>query len=228
MTQRMPYKGDIPGANSNSYVLWDSADDDIGIPLPYYVLRPRFSHAGVLVAEYRDHDSETWREFERIPALPAPDLVSHVFSVNVAAYPRARVRWDNGGSPQSSFDILQYLSDTPLRLTTRYPSYIVNANLAADFAGEAIQMRGRDEFKLTFTSTATGTPNGKLSLQSTDDGSSWSDIVGAEDQYPTAGNLSAQTRVCVWYGLNVEYVRPKWTVASGGTGATFNASARAR
>lgn len=109
------------------------------------------------------------------------------------------------------------------------PDYIVNGNLAADITGGPINMRETNgELKLRFASTATGTPNGTLSLQGSDDTVTWDDIPGAAGQLPASGALAAQTRLCVWSGLNFEFVRLKWTAASGGTGATLNASARTR
>lgn len=107
--------------------------------------------------------------------------------------------------------------------------YLVNRSLAADVEGPPISMRDtRGELSMRIVSTDTGTPNGVLTLQGSVTGANWTDIPGAAPQLPDSGNLAAGTRICVWYGLNFEYVRLKWTRSSGGTGATISASARVR
>lgn len=113
------------------------------------------------------------------------------------------------------------------------PKYIVAGSLAATFSGPAIDMRDTNgELNMTIVTTATGTPNGLISLQSSQDGSTgWKDISGAFTQLPAsaAAALTAQDRNCFWSGLkSARYVRLQWTRASGGTGATIDVAAYAR
>ena len=110
-------------------------------------------------------------------------------------------------------------------------SYIVNGSLAATLDGPTIDLRSSDRTLAIFLqTTATGTPNGLLSLQGSIDGATWRDLPGAFSQLPgsTPAALAAQDRVCIWSVLTVPYVRLRYTRTSGGTGATINAQAYVR
>lgn len=115
-------------------------------------------------------------------------------------------------------------------MVTNLPTYIVNGALSANIEGPAITMKRATQLKIRFVSTATNTPNGLLSLQGSDNGTDWEDVPNAASILPASGNLSAQTKICLWKGLNYDFVRLKWTLGTpgSGVGATINASARAQ
>ncbi len=115
----------------------------------------------------------------------------------------------------------------------RNTTYIVNGNMAADITGPAIAMGpyGLGELTIVAVTTATGTPNGTFQLQGSNDGTNWATISAAATQFPnsgSAGNIAAGTYAWIFSGLNFEFVRLFYDAASGGTGATLNASTRVR
>jgi hypothetical protein len=97
--------------------------------------------------------------------------------------------------------------------------------MAANIEGAAIDLWDRDgTVTMDIVTTATGTPNGLLSLQGSLDGVNWKAIQSAFAELPasTAGALAAQDIFAQWSGLNYRFVRLVWTRSSGGTGATLN------
>jgi hypothetical protein len=111
--------------------------------------------------------------------------------------------------------------------------YIDAQSLTANVTGGSIPVANVKELTMTIqVPSISGAPNGLISLQgSIDNGVTFNDITGAFSELPgtTAAALAVMnSRVCVWSGLNFDYVRLKYTRSSGGTANTISAQYRVR
>lgn len=113
-TVHYKYDGDTPGADANDYVLFvtpsSSYFDRKG--LKRFLLRVNNSHSGTLKAEYSTDGRTTWTQYEPDIAVSAPatdDINEYDFLVE--GFRDWRLVWTNGGSAQTTWDVMLSATD---------------------------------------------------------------------------------------------------------------------
>lgn len=107
-TIRMGVGGGTPGADSNTYTLFDSTTAFTGGLPSHDISRIAFgvnnSQAGTLNAYFSVDSGVTWSEYSTtsVTAASSPAM-SGPFDFLVDTYPDFRLQWVNGGSAQATW-----------------------------------------------------------------------------------------------------------------------------
>ena len=110
---KITYSGATPGADSNSYTLFDQSAVS-GAPLnqhDVYRLVLNNSASGTLKIYYKTSPTATPVLAKSIPVAAAATNDVNRFEYRIVSFKYIKVVWANGGSAQTTFDVLQSLSD---------------------------------------------------------------------------------------------------------------------
>lgn len=105
------YQGSTPGADANTYTLFDSTALGMGagavanmLGAERLLLRLQNSHSGTLFAEESPDGGITWNQVYPNTAVAAPAAgATNDYDFLIDAYKDFRVRWTNGGSAQTTW-----------------------------------------------------------------------------------------------------------------------------
>lgn len=109
-----------PGADSNTYVLFDSTSStQVGNTGTYLRNYRRYglllvnSQPGTLIAEFSDDKGVTWTQYAQQAVIAATAQRANQVGLPIAGFDAVRIRWINGGSAQSPLWLVhQWLDDS--------------------------------------------------------------------------------------------------------------------
>ena len=116
MATRIKYTGSTPGADSNTYKLYDTTDNGLTdlfshCGISKYVLQLSHSHGGTL-KWYKSMDAgATWDQIGQ-ESIPAPASANEITSrdILVEGFLDFKAEWENGGTAQDPWNVSQALS----------------------------------------------------------------------------------------------------------------------
>jgi len=113
MLAHVPYGGATPGADSSDYTLFDTSAVPGAAQNQYrtYRLVLNNSAAGTLKVYYKTAANATPVLGQSIPVSAALTNALNRFEFRITSHKFVKVVWTNGGSAQSTFTVLQSLSD---------------------------------------------------------------------------------------------------------------------
>lgn len=226
ITRPITYAGAAPGANSNTYTLFNSVTTPAlknriqKLGYSYYKLAMKNSHFGILNGYGSPDSGATWYQLmsRRVQTTPSLVLSNHV--VSIEAYPDVKFEWVNGGTAQSPWYITQILSDAEPEGDPAYgnTTYVSGQSMAhtVDFRGPSIQVGAKGELEMAIQWAATGTPVGTFSLVFLKDGTNWRTVPNTSSAF-TQPSGSAGDITCGWKDLKVfGIVALRYVSTSGG------------
>ena len=95
-------------------------------------------------------------------------------------------------------------------------SYMAATTLASDVTGDTIDASGMNSCSFTCVNSNTGSPNGNIFIQVSNDESEWVNTTA------TAAITAAETNLLELSALPARFVRIKYVASLGGTDATLN------
>jgi hypothetical protein len=228
-TYPITYAGDTPGADNNTYVLYNSALTDAnkwgGLKRKYYLLALKTSAVGTLNGYASSDGGSTWHQFYQRQVPATESVLMRNVPVRIDMHKDVKFEWVNGGSEQTTWYVSQVLSPSDnAGYGTGYddPSYWVDQSMAhaVTVTGGAIQIGPEGRLLVQIQWAATGTPVGTLSLEFSLDGATWKTVPGASTEFTQPAG-SAGDIVCSWRELQpFKRVRLKYVSTSGGAANT--------
>jgi hypothetical protein len=113
------YTSVAPGADSNSYVLFDSSTSkQVGNGGTYlrnyrrYILVLKNSQAGTVIAEYSDDGGVSWTPYFLQAVIAATAQRGNTIGISIEAFAQVRISWVNGGVAQATWSVHQALDDS--------------------------------------------------------------------------------------------------------------------
>lgn len=110
-TRGLPYSGTTPGADGNTYTLFDSTTSG-GVFMPTRrraIVSLLNSQSGTLIAQVSANDGGTWRAL--YSEAIAANTVTAFRAIRFDGFKDVRVQWTNGGSAQNPFVVTVSLDD---------------------------------------------------------------------------------------------------------------------
>lgn len=112
--RKIAYSGSTPGADSNTYVLFDSSLEAVNLLAAEgstdYRLELKHSHAGTLRAYAQAGRSGTWVQFyERILNAPTNTTKMRRVTIPLGGHDDIKVEFVNGGSAQTTWYVAQVM-----------------------------------------------------------------------------------------------------------------------
>jgi hypothetical protein len=239
LTRPITYAGSAPGANSNTYTLFDST----AVPAlsgsmqnrgyNYYVLGLVNSHVGTLKGYASRDAGATWLPTTTTVVPPTPAFTVPSYPYRIDLYPDVKFEWVNGGSAQTTWAPFQILTDdvdNPTEVGHENTSYLTNGDMsAATVTGSAIRVGPMGSLILQIQWLSTSSPVGTFSLEYTSDGTAWKTVPNSSAGFSSHPASNAGDIVCFWRqlrapgGQGFKYVRLKYTRSGGGAAATLAA-----
>lgn len=109
---KVRYTGTTPGADANTYTLFDSTQLGMGKGALYnlpgaerLLLRLRNPQAGTLKGYRSDDGGVTWEQVYPDTAVAAMTTTSNDYDLLIAGYRDFKLDWTNGGSAQTGWDV---------------------------------------------------------------------------------------------------------------------------
>lgn len=113
MFTRVTYSGTTPGADSNTYNLYNSTSDGGGSGFAmkgyhFAVLDIKNAAAGTLKAYKSIDRGVTWNQIEQFSVAAAPTAESNKYEFLVEPYMEWKLDWVNGGASQSTMWVVDF------------------------------------------------------------------------------------------------------------------------
>lgn len=110
-TRGLPYSGSTPGADANTYTLFDSTANEAAqmTSRRRAIVSLLNSHSGTLIAQVSSNEGTTWRALysEAIGA----NTVTAYRAIRFDGFRDVRIQWTNGGTAQNPFVVTVSLDD---------------------------------------------------------------------------------------------------------------------